>query len=403
MYRTGTDMAAAAGAVRARLAEYARRLPQLHARQVMLVAFPAFSIDAMADFRARLHAAFAALSGHGASIDTIEAGRVVMLDLIAAGHWEQAEQVGMACLEMARQPQGSRLRYHQFLADLGLLAAGRGDLPTARRYAAELNAWSAPRGLQRLCDAADRIAVRVGLAEADYEAAYRAAVRIGDTVHYPRHHLHETVDDVFDLVEAAVNSGRVVQAREHAARAEGRGLAEVSPRSQALAIAMSAMTARRGDISDRYTGALNHPGLAESPFESARIALAQGRWLRRQRRHREAQAALERAAAGFYRLGAHPWADQAHAEHIDAVADAGHTRGAASVLSARERRVAELAAAGHSNREIAADLFLSPRTVDTHLYHVFRKLDISKRSELAAALHRSSPGALGRDAGMGQH
>ena len=388
MYRTGTDLAAVAGVLRARLSIYAQSLPRLHHRQVMLLAFPAYCIDALADFRVRLHMAFTELSEHGASIDAIEAGRVVMLDLIAAGHWAQAEQVGVVCLEMARQPQGSRLREHQFLADLGALAAARGDLPTARRYATEVIAWSAPRGLRRLRDAADRVAIRIGLAEADYETAYHAAVRISDTGQHPRHHLHEAVGDILDLVEAAVNSGRVSQARECAARELDRGLAEISPRAQAVSLAIAAMTTSEADASELFSRARNHEGIAGFPFEAARVALAQGRWLRRQSRHCEAHSALEWAADSFDRLGSEPWAVHARHELRAAGADVRRTHVA---LSTQERRIAEFAAAGQTTRQIAERLFLSARTVDTHLYRVFRKFGISSRRELGAALAEGHP------------
>jgi DNA-binding CsgD family transcriptional regulator len=127
-------------------------------------------------------------------------------------------------------------------------------------------------------------------------------------------------------------------------------------------------------------------GIAELPFEHTRILLAQGMWLRRVRRHTEARAALVLAAAGFDRLGARPWAKRAQAELRAAGASVKQSLGEAAPLSAQERRVAELAADGQTTKEIAALLSISARTVDGHLYRLFRKLGITSRAGLSKAL-----------------
>lgn len=387
VYRTGVDdIAATANAVRSMLSRYVEMLPQVPAQRMALLSFPAYCAGVMADFRAPLQAAFTQLSGHGASVDAIECGRVVVLDLIAAGHWPRAEQVGTACLEMAQQVECSQLRRHQLLADLGVLAAGRGEFESARRYAAEVRAWSKPRGLQRLLDGADRIMVRAALAEADYEAAYQAAVRISPPGQWPRHSLHEVGEDMLDSVEAALLSGRPEDARVLAAEAVRLNLAEVSPRVAALAIAISAMTVSGSDAGELYQSALTHPGVVEFPFDRARIMLAQGMWLRRMRRLTEARTALGLAADGFDRLGARPWAERARAEMRAAGASVQQALGETAPLSAQERRIADLAATGQTTKEIAVQLSLSPRTVDGHLYRLFRKLDISSRAGLSMAL-----------------
>jgi DNA-binding CsgD family transcriptional regulator len=391
MYRTGVDdIADTANAVRSMLSGYVEVLPQLPAQRMVLLSFPAYCAGAMADFRAPLQEAYAQLSEHGGSIDAIECGRVVILDLIAAGQWDRAEQVGAACLEMAQRIPSSQLRRHQLLADLGVLAAGRGDFETARRYAAELRAWSKPSGLQRLLDAADRIAVRIALADADYEAAYHAATRISPPGHWPPHNIHEVADDMLDSVEAALQSGRSEEARALADEAVRLNLAEISPRVAALTIAISAMTAPDAEAEALYQSALTHPGIAEFPFEHARIALAQGMWLRRMRRYTEARAALGVAADGFDRLGARPWTQRARAELRAAGASAKQALGEPAPLSAQERRVAELAADGQTSKEIAAQLSISARTVDGHLYRAFRKLGVTTRGGLSKAL-RNAP------------
>jgi DNA-binding CsgD family transcriptional regulator len=286
---------------------------------------------------------------------------------------------------MARQSQGSELLRHLCLADLGLLAASRGDLETARRNAAAVSAWSDPRGLGYLRGLSDRIAVRAAHAEADYETAYQAAIRIGQPGQFPRHNV-PVGDDLLDFVEAAVRTGRLAEAREHTAQAVRLHLAEVSPRVAALVSAISAMTAPDSEAGQLYLAALAHPGINERPFEHARVFLAQGMWLRRRLRHTEARASLESAAETFDRLGARPWADRARAELLAAGAPNKQSPADAYILTPQERRIAEQASAGRTSNEIANQLSLSSRTVDVHLSNVFRKLGVNRRSRLTTAL-----------------
>lgn len=389
MYRTGAaDIAETVQAVRAMLQDSVDSLAQVPAQRMVLLSFPAYCAGSMAEFRAPLRAAFAQLCEHGPSTDAIDSGRVLILDLIATGNWPQAEQVGAACLEMTECLEGTGLRRRQLLADLGTLAAGRGDMQTAGRYAADVRAWSKPRGLQRLLDAADRIAVRIALAEADYDSAYNAWGRISPPAQWPLHNFHEVAEDMLDAVEAALHSGHLTDARALAAEAVRRNLAVVSPRVAALTVAITAMTAPEAEADDLYRSALSHPGLVDFPFDHARIMLAQGMWLRRARRHTEARSALQSAAEGFDRLGARPWAERARAEMRAAGASSKRSLGQAHPLSAQQRRIAELAAAGSTSKEIAAQLSLSPRTVDSHLYRVFRTLGVTRRAGLGEALRR---------------
>jgi len=394
LYRTGiSDIAATAGHVHSILSQYVDRLPLQEPRRVMQLAFPAYCVDAMTDFRVPLNEAYRQVRSHGPSIDAMAMGCVVMLDLMAAGHWEKAAQVGADGLAMAKQAQGGELLRHHFLGYLGVLAAWRGDLKTARRYATELTDWSRPRGLQMYLLVAQRIAVRIALAESDYEAAYQAAIKVSAPGIFPPNNV-QVGDDMLDLIEAAVQTGRLEESRAHAAEAVRLNLSEVSPRVAALTLAISAMTASDSEAGELYESALTHPGIREFPFDHARIGLAQGMWLRRMRRHIQARDALEFAAATFDRLGARPWAQRARSELRAAGAAAKNSPGNWAELSAQELRIAELAASGNTTKQIAAQLSLSPRTVDNHLYRVFPKLGITNRAGLSAAL-------LQRDSALG--
>ena len=388
LYRTGVaDIVTAAGYVRSILRQYVDRLPLQEPRRVMQLAFPAYCVDAMADFRVLLNEAYKQVREHGPSIDAMAMGCVVMFDLMAAGHWERAQQIGEDGLAMAQRAQCGELLRHHFLAYLGVLAAWRGELDTARRYAAEVTSWSRPRGVQMYLLVAQRIAVRIALAESDYETAYQATIKVSLPGIFPPNNV-QVGDDMLDLVEAAVQTGRLDEARGHVAEAVRLNLSEVSPRVAALTLAISAMTASNSEAGDLYKSALTHPGIGEFPFDHARIALAQGMWLRRMRRHIQARDALEFSVETFDRLGARPWAQRARGELRAAGATAKRSPGNWAELSAQELRIAELAATGHTTKQIAAQLSISARTVDNHLYRAFPKLGVTTRAGLSEALRQ---------------
>lgn len=382
------DTATTAETVRALLADRVSRLASLGPRDVHQLAFPAYCIDAMAAIRTPLALSYNKFREDGASIDAMAMGCALMLDLMPTGKWEEAEQLGAEGLGMAEQIQGGEVVIrHYFLNNLGVLAAWQGDLDAARRYATELTEWAQPRSLGIFLEFALRIKVLVALAETDFETAYQAAVSI-----CPPHRLppfsYQVAAGMLDFVEAAMQTGRIDEARTHVAVATRLRIAEVSPRAEALTIAVSAMTAPDPEAGELYESALIHPGLADYPFEHARITLAQGMWLRRQRRLTEARTALTQAAKKFDRLGARPWSDRAHAEFRAAGAPGSRPLDRNAPLSPQERRIADLAATGATTKQIAVRLTVSPRTVDAHLRNVFAKLGITSRAAVSEALRQ---------------
>ena len=117
-------------------------------------------------------------------------------------------------------------------------------------------------------------------------------------------------------------------------------------------------------------------------FERGRTLLALGSARRQAKQKRLAREALEQALARFEELGARLWAERARAE-LRRIS--GRRPGAAG-LTETEERVAQLAAQGHANKQIAAALFISVHTVEAHLTHVYRKLEISSRGQLAGRI-----------------
>jgi DNA-binding CsgD family transcriptional regulator len=161
-------------------------------------------------------------------------------------------------------------------------------------------------------------------------------------------------------------------------------------RKALLAGAVAALAAPDDLAPELFEAALAAPGARWWPFDLARVRLLYGERLRRSRQIIRARYHLQAALDAFERLGASAWAERAAAE-LAATAPVGQRRDAAAQgvpLTAQELQVAELAAAGLSNREIADRLCLSHRTVGAHLYRVFPKLGISSRAALRDALSR---------------
>jgi DNA-binding CsgD family transcriptional regulator len=186
-----------------------------------------------------------------------------------------------------------------------------------------------------------------------------------------------------DEVEAHIALGRLGDAEEPLVWLEEQG--------QALGRASAVGAAARcrglifsasGDLERAYAAfedALVQTERGPIPFETARTLLAFGSIQRRAKRKSEARATLERARALFEELGAAIWKGKTSAE----LARIGGRAPSRDELTPSERRVAELVAQGKTNKEVAAALFLSARTVEFHLSRIYRKLGMRSRSELA--------------------
>jgi DNA-binding CsgD family transcriptional regulator len=191
-----------------------------------------------------------------------------------------------------------------------------------------------------------------------------------------------------DLIEAYLRAGREDDAREL--------LATFTERSQRTNRNWGLATAARcrgllpeSDPDEHFSLAIDLHARTPTPFERARTELCLGERLRRSRRRADARVPLRAALETFERLGATPWAERARTE----LAATGQTvdRAAASAsgqLTPQELQVALVVAQGATNREAGGALFLSPKTVETHLSRVYRKLSVRSRTELAALLAR---------------
>ncbi|MEV4456814.1 AAA family ATPase [Microbispora sp. NPDC049633] len=199
-----------------------------------------------------------------------------------------------------------------------------------------------------------------------------------------RHQLSTTLF-VPDLVEAAVRCEQPERARAPLARFDEWATATGQPWARAVALRCRALTAARDEDTERdYVRAVRLHLNGGRPFEEARTRLLFGEWLRRNRRKSDARIHLRQALDMFERAGAAPWATRARAELRATGEVFGDVRtvGAAGLLTPQELQIVRLAARGATNRDIGAQLFLSPRTVGYHLHKAFPKLGVASRTEL---------------------
>ena len=315
----------------------------------------------------------------GAVAKEIEALFLLANDAYFTGEWDELESLTDDGLQLS-----SELGYSLTAAPgrflRGLVDAARGRSRAADATAEQLLLWAAPRRLSTLAAYASHIRCMLAHAEGNFEIAYRHAASISPAGTL-QPFLPHGVWLVFDLVEAAARTGRRNEAIAHVRAADGFSLADHSSRLHLLATAARALT-EPGRWREEFERALETPDSQRWAFDRARVHLVYGERLRRERAASEARLHISAAAETFRRLQARPWLDRALRE----LRAAGGSDPHSDELTSQESAVAELAATGLSNKEIAERLFLSPRTVSTHLSHVYPKLGITSRGALRDAL-----------------
>ncbi|MDX8032621.1 helix-turn-helix transcriptional regulator [Lentzea sp. BCCO 10_0856] len=278
----------------------------------------------------------------GPAAKAAEARLLLATDAFQTGQWDEA---------------GDSSRYLR-----ALVAAARGE--TTEKGLVQHQAW--------------HVEALEALGRRDFETAYRCTASITPPGTFTPH-APQALWTILDLVESAENSGRHAEARAHALAA--REIGAISPRLTFVGRVAEAMTSEPG----QFTEALAAPGLERWPFELARADLYFGERLRRDRDLVAARRHLAAALERFERLGAQPWVARARGELRATGARSDQPRPAV-VLTAQQHHIATLAAAGLTNKQIGAQLFLSPRTVGAHLYQLFPKLGVTSRAALRDAL-----------------
>jgi DNA-binding CsgD family transcriptional regulator len=305
----------------------------------------------------------------------------VLLDL---GHWRRAEHSLDEARNLAKdtgQPPwatGTVAVHSVFSALTGDTAGAleRAEMVEKTSSSPPVNDWLSLAQLARGIS---------HLASGQHASAYTALEPLFEPQD-PRHHPRQQFSAIMFIAEAAVGCGALDEARRLIDRMEETAAVTPSPILGIHLLYAKAVLATDAEAEGLYRYALEQD-LTRWPWPRARVQLAYGNWLRRHRRPIDSREPLRRSLGTFELIGAPDWAQQARSG-LRAAGEVNSEMNvvAASLLSSQELEIATLAAQGLSNREIGERLYLSPRTVGSHLYRIFPKLAVRSRSQLASRL-----------------
>ncbi len=300
------------------------------------------------------------------------------LSQVFLGRYRDALISGTEAVTLGRDT-GQQLWAAYASSALAYLAAIQGDETRCLELA---GIGVGPPGAERATGTQARAAL--GLLDLGLGRIAEAYERLAGVQRGPVRHLSAVQRSVPDFVECAVRIGRADEAAEAMRRCEAWAAVMDEPWTDALVLRCRALLAVDESAEDLYVTSLATHPVDERPFDRARTTLLYGEWLRRARRKADARHQLITARQLFDGIDARPWADRAAGElaAIDGSSRQRTTSAVGSGLTPQELQIAELAAAGLANRDIAAQLFLSPRTVAYHLYKAYPKLGVRSRTEL---------------------
>ena len=374
-----------AEAIRDGLAEAFAALPTDAAPwQLMPLAFAASAMDVLSDYRYLVTRMIARERDGGAIAMVIPGLMLLCQNSYVHGRWDEAERLAQEGLDLAAV-YGYHFWEGQIRALLASGAALRGNADLSRSRRTETTNWAAARGMG-VTEAYARSAGHLSaMGQGDFEEALVQVSRIAPpgapSAGIPGRWV------VLDLVEAAVRSGHLDQARAHVAAAQQAGLQRIGPRIALMITGSAALTADDDEAGALFEAALADPNAIRFPWEHARVQFAYGQWLRRTHDTTLARVHLRAALETFDRIGAESFAQRVREELRAAGVTSGvRTESPASPLTAQERQIADLAATGLTNKQIAERLFLSHRTVGSHLHRVYPKLGVTSRTALRTAL-----------------
>ena len=307
-----------------------------------------------------------------------QAWAAVHLGNIASGLPVAHEAVGLAIeIGLYRWAPAARLAE-------ATLTALRGDFERAEALAAEAESVLLPMGANPLLALVEIARGRNALLRGDHAVAYEHLKRISNPKDVA-YHMYARFWVAADLVEAAIQSGHELEALDAIATLE-----PVAAQSRSPVLEIGLRFARALVAPDNEAEALFEAAISEDtslPLMVARSQLAYGLWLRRHRRIAESRGPLRAARDALQAMGATPLVERASRE-LRASGESSPKRlpRASDRLTPQELQIAQMAAAGMSNREIGQSLFLSHRTIGFHLYRLFPKLGITSRNQLRGAL-----------------
>jgi DNA-binding CsgD family transcriptional regulator len=267
-----------------------------------------------------------------------------------------------------------------------MVAALRGDEARARELAAAVTQHAIEHRNGTLADAA---AHSLGLLEIGRGRYTEAVSHLRFALAAP--HVFISTSALPDLVEAAARADETVLARRAADQLSLSTQAGGTSFGLGVEARTEALLADDAHAEALYASAVGHLRQTRAVLHLARAHLLYGEWLRRQRRRREAREQLRTAHEMFSSLRAAGFAARARAE-LEATGEHARRRSAdvaADALTPQEARIARLAAEGSSNPEIADQLYVSRRTVESHLTKIYAKLGVNSRTQLAYIMLRA--------------
>ena len=307
------------------------------------------------------------------------------------GNWRVAHALSTEAIALAEEV-GQRGLVSQPRLVVALIAGAQGRITEARDQVEQASTLTREQGVGSMITMAGWARGQIELGAGRYDDAIATLGPAG------RFSLERGLEEpgvanwAQELAEAYIRVGRVRDAEatleilEEQARRTGRRLAHAGVER------CRGLLAGDDDFEAHFQRALAWHAQVPCPFERARTELCFGERLRRARHRTVAREPLRRALATFEDLGARPWADRASAE-LRATGEHARRRtpDTADELTPQELLVAQLIAEGATNREAAAALFVTPKTIETHLSHVYRKVGVRSRVELSRRLAVGSP------------
>ena len=310
---------------------------------------------------------------------------------IDTGRWDDALDVAAEAASMAEANQMELVAASADVITATVLAL-RADSSAARRHAARALATVDPAECGLVAARARRALGVAALADGSYLQAFTQLRGLFSEDGTPLHN-YASYLGVADLAAAAVRADRRIEGCDVIEHALSRLDGMASARLEQLIARARGILAGPDEAEAHFDKALADPAGDQWPFERAQLRLDYAEWLRRSRRINHAKPILAEALETFRRLGAQPWAQRAETELRAcgvAVAGAPGERDALWELTPQQRQIVRLAGDGLTNREIGDRLFLSPRTVSSHLYRSYPKLGVAGRLQLRDVIARAS-------------
>jgi DNA-binding CsgD family transcriptional regulator len=322
---------------------------------------------------------------------------------IDTGRWDEALDVAAEAASLAEANQMDIIAASADVITATVLAL-RADSDAARKHAVRALATVDPAECGLVAARARRALGVAALTDGSYLQAFTQLRGLFSEDGTPLHN-YASYLGVADLAAAAVRADRRMEGSdviEHAlSRLDGTASARLE---QLIARARGILVSPDG-AEAHFDKALADPAGDQWPFERAQHRLDYAEWLRRRRRINDAKPVLTQALGTFRRLGAQSWAQRAQAELRAsgvAVAGAPAEPDALGELTPQQRQIVRLASDGLTDREIGDRLFLSPRTVSSHLYRSYPKLGVASRHQLRDLIARAGTPATAHESTAGE-